>query len=215
MIHLVKLFARQRKPLILLLGYLTVCLIGIMDYITGPEIAFSIFYVVPVAIVTLSTDWKHGLIISFIASAAWLAADLLTNHIYSRPIIPWWNATVKFFFFAIITNFASALKRMYAHEESLARTDLLTGTANRRLLFETAKMRLFSQDANNLPFTAVYLDLDNFKKINDDFGHATGDSILQSVGEMVKQNLRKTDIVARIGGRRVCHSVTRHGSRRQ
>jgi len=198
--RLIKFFARQSKPILVVFSYLIVCFIGIIDYLTGAEIAFSIFYVVPVAIATLSTSRKHGLIISFVAGAVWLAADLLAKHVYSHPVIPWWNAAVRFLFFAVITNFASALKKMYEHEENLARTDFLTGTANRRLLFETAQMRFLGPDANNSPFTAVYLDLDNFKKINDDLGHATGDSILQSVGEIIKENLRKTDIVARMGG---------------
>lgn len=200
LIRFVNLVARQRKSLIPLFGYLILFFIGIMDYLTGAEISLSIFYVVPVAIVTLSTNRKNGLIISFVAGAVWLAADLLAEHAYSSPIIPWWNATVRFLFFAVITTFASALKKMYEYEESMARTDFLTGTANRRLLFETAKMRFFSKDTDNLPFTVAYLDLDNFKRINDDLGHATGDKILQSVGEIIKQNLRRTDIVARMGG---------------
>jgi diguanylate cyclase (GGDEF)-like protein len=200
MLGVVRFFAGQRKPFILLFSYLSVLIIGIIDYLTGTEISFSIFYVAPVAIVSLSINKKQGLIISFVAGAAWLGADLLAKHMYSYPIIPLWNAAVRFFFFAIITIFASTLKKMYENEESLARTDFLTGTANRRVLFETAKSKFFNQYANNLPFTAIYLDLDNFKKINDELGHAAGDIILQSVGEMIKQNLRITDIVARIGG---------------
>jgi diguanylate cyclase (GGDEF)-like protein len=198
--RLIKYFARQSKPRLIVFSYLMVCFIGIIDYLTGAEIAFSIFYVVPVAAATLSANRKHGLIISSVAGAVWLAADLLAKHAYSHPIIPWWNAAVRFFFFAVITNLASALKKMYEHEESLARTDALTGTANRRLLFETAQMRFVGPDANDRAFTTVYLDLDNFKKINDDHGHAAGDTILQSVGEIIKQSLRKTDIVARVGG---------------
>jgi diguanylate cyclase (GGDEF)-like protein len=198
--HLIKFVARRSKPLLLVFSYLAVCFIGFIDYVTGPEIAFSIFYIVPVILVVLSTNRRQGIVISFVAAAVWLGAERLVRNIYSSPFIPWWNAAVRFLFFAVIANFASAFKKMYENEERLARTDFLTGTANRRLLFETAQMKLIDPDTIELPFTTIYLDLDNFKKINDTLGHAAGDDILHAVGDMIKQNLRKTDIVARIGG---------------
>jgi diguanylate cyclase (GGDEF)-like protein len=200
LITLIKFVARQSKPLLLVFSYLIICFIGIIDYLTGPEIALSIFYVVPVVLVVLSTNKKQGYIISFVAAAVWLVADLLVRHFYSSPVIPWWNAAVRFAFFALITNFASTFKKMYEQEETLARTDFLTGTANRRLLYETAQMKDFGPDATDRPCTVVYLDLDNFKKINDEFGHAVGDDVLHAIGLIIKQNLRKSDIGARIGG---------------
>lgn len=200
LIHLIKFVARQSKLLLLVLSYLVVLFIGIIDYLTGPEIALSILYVVPVLLVVLSTNKKQGFIISLVAAAVWLVADLLVRHFYASPVIPWWNAAVRFAFFALITNFASTFKKMYEQEETLARTDFLTGAANRRLLFETAQTKLFDPETLELPFTTIYLDLDNFKKINDTLGHAAGDDILYAVGNIIKQNLRKTDIVARIGG---------------
>jgi len=200
LIHLIDFVARQSQLLLLVLSYLIVLFIGIVDYITGPEIAFSIFYIVPVILVVLSTNRKQGIIISLVAAMVWLGAELLARHIYSNSFIPWWNAAVRFAFFAVIANFASAFKKMYENEERLARTDFLTGTANRRLLFETAQINLIDPAVIDLPFTTIYLDLDNFKKINDTLGHATGDDILFAVGDIIKQILRKTDIVARIGG---------------
>ena len=198
--RLIIFVSRQHRPLIVLFSYIAVCFIGVIDYLTGVEIALSIFYVVPVVMLTLSTRRRHGIVISIFAGTVWLAADLLAKHTYSHALIPLWNAMVRFSFFAIMTYFAAALKKMYEREEILARTDYLTGTANRRSLFETAQARFLDKDTNELPFTVIYLDLDNFKMINDTLGHATGDNILRSVGETIKQNLRKTDMVARMGG---------------
>ena len=50
------------------------------------------------------------------------------------------------------------------------------------------------------PFTLAYIDLDNFKTVNDQLGHATGDQVLRTVVSSVKKNIRRTDIVARLGG---------------
>lgn len=83
---------------------------------------------------------------------------------------------------------------------SAALTDPLTGLANRRG-FQTALKRLLdSARAEDLPVTVVLLDLDYFKQINDTFGHAAGDRVLETLAQIIQKALRKDDIAARWGG---------------
>ncbi|MCM3409371.1 sensor domain-containing diguanylate cyclase [Metabacillus litoralis] len=77
-----------------------------------------------------------------------------------------------------------------------ATTDSLTNTSNRRLLDEVMKEWV----AKNKPFTLIAFDIDNFKKVNDTFGHQTGDQVLQFVVKYAQMMIRKNDLLFRYGG---------------
>lgn len=78
--------------------------------------------------------------------------------------------------------------------------DGLTGLANRMLLESHVNTEIAHADRNQSNFCLMFLDLDNFKYINDRFGHGTGDRLLQEVAKRLETTLRKSDFVARIGG---------------
>jgi len=83
---------------------------------------------------------------------------------------------------------------------SLAHTDPLTQLANRRFLIEILEREFSRARRYNRPLSLIYLDLDGFKEINDQFGHLFGDEILRGVSVSLKGVLRSTDLLARIGG---------------
>jgi diguanylate cyclase len=80
------------------------------------------------------------------------------------------------------------------------RTDPLTGVSNRRALDETLASMFAMMNRYELPFSIVILDIDHFKRLNDDQGHLYGDSILKSVAKLLDDNVRDTDVVTRYGG---------------
>jgi diguanylate cyclase (GGDEF)-like protein len=86
------------------------------------------------------------------------------------------------------------------NEKSLSRSDYLTGLANRRAFEESFDMECKRSRRYNRPITLVYMDLDNFKQVNDGQGHQTGDEVLVAVAASLRTNLRATDCVARLGG---------------
>lgn len=100
-------------------------------------------------------------------------------------------------FFALTMDI-TALKRIEAELEQLARYDSLTGLANRRHFEE--KLAEFLLQREEGPFAVMFLDIDHFKAINDDYGHATGDAALKHVGNCLKACVRATDTVARLAG---------------
>ncbi|MGV8979129.1 MAG: diguanylate cyclase domain-containing protein [Cellulomonas sp.] len=102
-----------------------------------------------------------------------------------------------------VTERREAELRLAANEEryrELALRDELTGLANRRLLDEllTAALARTSRTATRL--VVSYLDLDGFKAINDDYGHAVGDAVLEEVGRRLQGSVRDADVIARVGG---------------
>lgn len=94
---------RQPRMRILLLGFLSIATLAILDYLTGVEISFSIFYLLPVAMVAWFIGRRAGIWISCAAAASWLLAELLAGSSYSHPAIPLWNTLVRLSFFLIVT----------------------------------------------------------------------------------------------------------------
>jgi diguanylate cyclase (GGDEF)-like protein len=113
---------------------------------------------------------------------------------------PTWNAVVAgaiFVTFAIaLSSLSAALRRL----GELSTTDPLTEISNRRSFLETTSAELARARRTSRPFTLMYLDLDNFKRVNDTLGHQAGDSLLHTVGAELRTATRSTDIVARLGG---------------
>lgn len=91
-------------------------------------------------------------------------------------------------------------KRLYARLERAARYDALTGLGNRALLLERMQDALVRARRSGQRLALLYLDLDGFKQVNDALGHATGDLLLQETARRLRQAVRETDTVARIGG---------------
>jgi diguanylate cyclase len=99
-----------------------------------------------------------------------------------------------------IQQIQDALNEAYEHEKELARADPLTGAANQRAFHELARREIERSRRYRYPFTIGYFDLDDFKAINDEYGHNTGDEILRAVVNYAGIRLRKTDLFARLGG---------------
>lgn len=85
-----------------------------------------------------------------------------------------------------------------------ATTDQLTGLGNRRWLTERIAIEQTRAEREKVPISVVLFDLDHFKKINDGHGHDVGDRVLMAVGEVIRDNLRRYDLAARIGGEEFC-----------
>lgn len=181
---------------IILLSFLTVA--G-LDYATGAEVSFSFFYLIPVGLAA----WlgrRRGFALSLVAAAVWWYVDKLNGHIYSAESIVFWNAFVRFGFFVVVSVLTSALARALKREQTHARFDALTGALNSRSFGLALTRELERSERYPKPFTLAYLDLDNFKTVNDTLGHAKGDEVLQRVVAVLRSTLRKVDVVARLGG---------------
>ena len=93
-----------------------------------------------------------------------------------------------------------ALKKSEQRFMKLSITDDLTGLHNYRHFFNQLKAEIERTNRYGHPLSLLILDLDNFKKYNDAFGHIAGDSVLAKAGEILRESLRKTDTAYRYGG---------------
>ncbi|MDS4026553.1 MAG: diguanylate cyclase [Candidatus Contendobacter sp.] len=191
---------KQNELSIMLMGLVLIVAVGVCDFLSGYEISFSVFYVIPISLVTWFTGRWPGIMASLISAVVWLWADAAAGNTYSNPLIPMWNSFIRLSFFVIITSLLSTLRIAMEHEKELSRTDNLTGAANSRSFYELASMEIERLKRYRHSFTLVYIDLDNFKTVNDQFGHAAGDQVLCTVVNFIRKHIRRTDMIARLGG---------------
>ncbi|MFC5509564.1 diguanylate cyclase [Massilia jejuensis] len=92
------------------------------------------------------------------------------------------------------------LEAKLQHMSELVREDQLTGTLNRRGLDDVFERESARADRRNTPLCVALLDLDNFKRLNDTYGHLAGDNALRHLAKVVKATLRSMDVIARFGG---------------
>ena len=175
-------------------------LIAGFDHATGYELSFSIFYILPVALASWYGGKHAGLFVSVFSAMCWLILDMTSSHRYSQLVIPFWNATVRLLFFVLTSQLLAALNAQLKREEDMARTDGLTGTMNGRAFREAAQTLFGVAARHRRPTVLGYIDLDNFKKVNDTLGHAQGDHLLKSVAAVLLNSVRGTDLVGRLGG---------------
>jgi diguanylate cyclase (GGDEF)-like protein len=193
------LSARSRPTLFGLAGVLVV-LIGFVDYISGPYLSISLFYLLPITIVAWFTNRWSALWLCVICGSALLFAALTAKHVYPSPAYAYWNAGLRVTVFCIVAYTLTSLRRSLEHERDLARKDSLTHVSNNRSFFELANVEIHRARRYRRPLSLAYVDIDNFKEINDTLGHSIGDALLRCVAECLLRNMRAEDLVARLGG---------------
>lgn len=181
-------------------GLLFLIIIGVADYATGYELSFALFYLFPVSLIAWYGGRGAGLAAATVAAVVWHVANVLAGQTFSNPLIPYWNAATRLGFFAVTVLLLSRLRTALQDERAMSRTDPLTGVANARAFYDLVSAELARARRDEQCMTVSYIDLDNFKAVNDQFGHPAGDAVLRAIARGMSENLRRTDCVARLGG---------------
>lgn len=131
-----------------------------------------------------------GFMLVLVASDYWAAHQTLGIGLLIVLIV------VPMYFSSLVRQLHAALARM----RTMATHDTLTDLPNRHSFYEQLRYTLRLAERNSTVFAVVFIDLDGFKPINDELGHAAGDAVLKSVARRLEQCVRKCDVVARFGG---------------
>lgn len=175
-------------------------LVGWADLLTGFEISLSFFYLIPIVLVTWVKGERAGQLMAALCAGLWFLEDLLVGSEYSSQFVLVWNIATRLVIFLLVSALLARLHIHLISETKLAHTDYLTGALNARAFYERVGEELDRARRYQRPFAIAYFDLDNFKEINDSFGHAAGDTTLKRVADVIRANTRCTDVVARLGG---------------
>lgn len=177
------------------LGLICTICIGAFDVFAPDEATHSLLYILPIAFVAWFSGIRYGFFVMLVCIALWSV-----NNVVSSILITSWNIVSTLIFFSSIVALLHKTRGLWENEKILSRTDPLTGVKNLRAFTELVEYEMLRSQREKASFSLAYLDLDNFKKVNDSCGHAAGDELLKSIVSKIVSNLRSTDLVARLGG---------------
>jgi diguanylate cyclase (GGDEF)-like protein len=189
------------RPLLWLLIVGLLAVIGVVDYFTGTDLSVGFFYLAPIAIVAWYINRSAAMAVSIACALIWFVVNgpALPAQEFS-PLVLLWNAWIRLGFFVVVAELLSVLRQAVDRERALARTDYLTGVKNARSFYEQADVELRRAQRNHRPLSIAYIDVDDFKALNDRFGHNEGDNALHAIGAALLRSVRATDVVGRMGG---------------
>ncbi len=174
--------------------------IGAFDYASGTELRVYPLYYAPIGLLAWHRGRGGAVTAAIVCAASWLYFNLLAGMDASRPLIVIANTGVNGASFLFVGLLIAELRRTLAGVRALSRTDSLTLLRNSRAFFEDSAPLLALCSRTRRPVTVVYLDLDNFKSVNDTHGHQAGDALLKAVARALQEALRPSDLCARLGG---------------
>lgn len=183
-----------------LLSLIMVASLGLFDYFTGIEVPLSIFYLIPIGISAWYVNRAAGYLSSLGSVLAYWLSHSATLEALSQPEILYINCGARLVFFMLVAFIMHRLKYMLVAEVKFARTDPLTGIANRRYFYERAQLAVNQSKRSGRPISLAFMDLDDFKPLNDMWGHSHGDQILLMITQGLSNNIRNIDLAARLGG---------------
>jgi diguanylate cyclase (GGDEF)-like protein len=182
-------------------GLAAMVAVGALDRFTGNEVSVILLYLAPIGLATWFVGLRTGLALSAIGTVIALAAGM--GQAGGAPLtaaVLGWNGAMQLGTSIALVLVLNALRARLAGEEVLARTDGLTHIANRRAFIEAAQHELERARRNRRTLTVVYIDIDDFKDVNDQLGHTEGDALLVVAARTLRDGTRAIDAVARLGG---------------
>lgn len=197
-------FAQARTPqqrlAIWFVGLIAIAALGFLRTASDAEFAFASAAIIPVVAVAWLAGRGAGIALSLLAATMWASSDLLAGREFSVWWIPYINAITRFATYAFITHLVVMVKTLLEREREIASRDALTGLFNRRAFFDAGNAEVSRSRRYDHSLAVAFLDLDNFKRLNDSQGHEAGDRALKAVAGCLVGSLRGTDRLARLGG---------------
>lgn len=192
--------SRRGQLAIWLLAIILVGVVGYLHLQTGLAYEFHLFFIIPVVLVGWFVNIRRAYVIATLTVILWYLADRQLGGDGANRLPMLFNTVVRLGIFIAIVWLLGQLRALLARESQLAREDSLTGLANRRGFMELGQGLLALARRQQAPITAIFIDLDHFKAVNDELGHDAGDRLLQTVASTLRQHLRSSDIAGRLGG---------------
>ncbi|MGE5802039.1 MAG: GGDEF domain-containing protein [Gemmatimonadota bacterium] len=188
------------RQVLRLTGYMLLTLIMYgLNVMTPPMARLGVLYIIPVLLVTWTEGWLWGIVfgIASIALREAVAWDQMQNETWQ------WRLVNGLAYVAVVGIAMAGLQKLRRSQGQLAQLvtqDALTHVLNARAFVDRLGQELERNRRYPRPLTLAYMDLDNFKVINDTHGHQTGDAVLQLVADAMRSSVRTADVVGRLGG---------------
>lgn len=169
-----------------------------LDFLSGPEVHLFVFYLLPILMVTSGYGQMAGIAMSLLCVACNVAVTREASPGLALPELATAAARLMMSVFVVVGwGRLQAIGRALAE---LSLTDALTGLQNRRACVLRGEAELARMRRSGECLSLMYIDLDNFKSVNDSLGHKGGDRVLRATGEALRGFMRRSDFAVRLGG---------------
>lgn len=194
------IFKERPNPRYLGLAIILIILIGLIDYYTGAELRIYPLYYIPITLGAWNSRFRSAILLAGFSALAWILSNYYAGLRFSLTFVWLANISTQFVSFLLVGGLIVRLRTAHAQEKMLARLDNLTKLMNSRAFYERLEYELARAQRYGNPLTIGYLDLDNFKTVNDHLGHRAGDNVLCRVADLLRSLMRSSDTLARLGG---------------
>ncbi|HUO45096.1 MAG TPA: GGDEF domain-containing protein [Burkholderiales bacterium] len=189
----------QRRERWLVLALMLLLTVGAVDYLTNYRFNLLLLYLFPLLVVIWFTGPWSGLLLSVVATTSWAYVDFAGRHGGDSTLV-WWNWGALQAGFALLVAGSWKLRRALDDAHFQSRRDALTELVNKAGFYQIvgAEMEVCRRYKRSL--SIAYIDCDNFKAVNDRFGHHVGDELLRRIAHIMTRKLRASDLPGRLGG---------------
>jgi diguanylate cyclase (GGDEF)-like protein len=167
-------------------------------YVVPARFSVAFVFLLPISFATWFLSWPVGAAIAAAGAVFLFYFDLKFGSAGAAGA--WWNGFINLTVGSLFIFIFAELRSLYLKQIELSRRDPLTGLLNRRAFLEMVDIETRRMARHRHPLTIAYVDVDNFKFVNDRYGHAAGDEFLQHLARNMSARLRGTDFLARVGG---------------
>jgi diguanylate cyclase (GGDEF)-like protein len=189
------------RPATLVVGLALVLGIWLVDRSVSEDYRLYALYLLPIGLVAWRCGRLWAVLLSLLAVGLWTFGDPEVGQMWDRSQgTTLWNVAMRLGTFLAASLVAAKLRADFDRERDLARTDQVTGAPNRHRFVEAAEAELERARRYGRSFAVAYVDVDDFKRLNDQQGHDAGDAALRRTAEVIAAHLRVPDVFARIGG---------------
>ena len=188
------------RPLVAAVALVAIAAIGIVDFRTGIEYRVFPLYFLPLSLAAWYLGQTAALAGAVLAACSWLVSNYLAGLRFSGADVWAINVLMQGASFALVGTLIARLRLALDQARQASRTDSLTSLLNGRAFNEDARRILAHARRYKRPVALAYIDVDNFKAVNDRLGHAGGDEVLRRIAGVLTKCVRESDLSARLGG---------------
>lgn len=184
----------------LALGAASLVAVAAVDYATGFRLHLAVLYTLPILMLTWVAGRLTGTLLSVAACTAWAIIHVTAGRYLENPKWLYWEWGASLLGFLLLVFGLTALRRMLEEAHFESRKDPLTALVNKGGFYQIvgAEMEMCRRYRRTL--SIAYIDCDNFKRVNDQYGHDVGDDLLRVISKTMQRKLRSSDLAGRLGG---------------
>ncbi len=193
-------FVNQHSGQWIALGVVLLLFVAAIDYATGFKLRLSVLYLVPLLVLTWVIGRLFGVLMSIVACTSWAYIETVGGRYIDTPALLYWDWGTVLFGYMVMVVGATELRKSLDDAHFQSRKDVLTGLVNKGGFYQIVSAEIEVCRRYKRTLSIAYIDCDNFKMVNDKFGHHVGDDLLRVISRTMQRKLRSSDLPGRLGG---------------